>query len=434
MNRLTPILHGLAAATLVSLPLTTGACLSAEMEGNDIVLTAREGGCGFVDSIRLKGREVVRAQPGFVGAFISLVRAVDGTADSPFSNAVVAVLPAKLTSVEVGQGDLAQQGAYTDGKISIPFVRAIGFEPDARTVGVQEIADFRKVPADYLVAEHRLALPLVVCQDEHLRMIALGGAKRSELFRMDMNDVPHRAQNISAPRGHQPYWDIGAVLQLTTGHHLWKANHADTPVYPLESGEGAPGWADYSELDWGVTMQVVDPEEVAPWQLLIDARRGIFAIQPHPPSELPVSGADLGRRGFSCTLALHDASWPTTYPCELDFELYKRFLDWLNTPNSRWTPLNIVATWGIGLPVPDGTRTPQEMETIYRRIIFMERLQPSTLLRLLYRGDAYLMQGFMRDVVGKSTPRNQPMDQWEEDAKLFWEKVKRDGFPGKKGQ
>ena len=403
---------------------------TAALQGNEVVVTASEGGSGLVDAVSFKGREVLKAQAGVPGATVSLVPG--GTPGSLLGNTLSATLAAVLTSVTVEPGRLLERGAYTDGRMSIPFSREITLASDSSAITVREATDFGALPGDFMVAEHRLALGLVVCADEHLRMLALGGAHRAELFRMDMNDVTHDQQYISAPRGHQPYWDIGAVLQQPEGYQLWKANHADTSAYPLEGGEGAPGWADYSELDWGITAQVTDPAKSAPWQMLIDARKGLFVIQPHPPSELPASGPALGRRKFTFTLTLHESSWPVAYPCELDLELYKRFLDWLNTPNARWTPLNIVMNWGIGDAIADGTRTPEEMEDVYRRMIFKERVQPSVLLRLLYRGDAYIMQGYMRDVVGKSTPRNQPMEEWEKCAKEFFDKIKRDGFPQRK--
>jgi hypothetical protein len=404
--------------------------ISAELKGRDVVVTATERGSGLLDAMSFKGRGVLKAEPGFPCATISLVQT--GTPDAVPGNTLSATLNAELTSIAEEPGRLVERGVYTDGKVRVPFSREIALSSESNAITVREVTDFAAVPAGMMVAEHRLALPPVVCADEHLRMLALGGARRAELFRMDMNDVTHNQQYISAPRGHQPYWDIGAVLQEPEGYQLWKANHADTPVYPLEDGEGAPGWADYSELDWGVTAQVIDPLKSAPWQMLIDAGKGLFVIQPYPPSELPASGSALGRRELAFTLTLHESSWPVTRPCELDFELYKRFLDWLNTPNARWTPLNIVVNWGIGDAIPDGTRTPEEMEDVYRRVIFKERMQPSVLLRLLYRGDAYLMQGYMRDVVGKSTPRNQSMDEWEKCAREFFDKIRRDGFPPRK--
>jgi hypothetical protein len=49
-------------------------------------------------------------------------------------------------------------------------------------------------------------------------------------------------------------------------------------------------------------------------------------------------------------------------------------------------------------------------------------------LRALYRGDAWRMQALMKSI-GKDVPRNQPMKNWEQDAKEFLEYVTSKGLP-----
>ena len=207
--------------------------------------------------------------------------------------------------------------------------------------------------------------------------------------------------------------DVAGVLQLAGSYRIWKANHADTMAYPVEEGIGAPGWADYSEFDWGITATADKPRRAAPWAIQIDARRGVFSLAPHHGSQMPVSGKSLGKRTFAFRLVLHETSWPATYPCELDFRLYEALLKDMSTGRDRPAP------WVLYGPV--GTA---DIPTIIHR----ERIQPSTLLRTLYRGDAWQMQGRMR-TIGKATPRNQPMEKWELDARQYLDHIRKNGLP-----
>ena len=60
-------------------------------------------------------------------------------------------------------------------------------------------------------------------------------------------------------------------------------------------------------------------------------------------------------------------------------------------------------------------------------IILRERIQPSIMLRTLYRGDAYRMQRRMRSI-GVQTPRNQSMAKWEQAAKAYLEHIRAHGL------
>jgi len=234
------------------------------------------------------------------------------------------------------------------------------------------------------------------------------------MFRMDMNDI-HRGgkQLISAPRGHWPYWDIGGVLQLAGSYRIWKANHADTPAYPVDEGTGAPGWADYSELDWGLTVVVDKPAARSPWAIEIDARKGVLSISPRPASQVPASARALGKRTFGFRLVLHETSWPATRPCELSFALYRKLLEDMATGSRGKSPWVLYG--------PTGTA---DVEAIIHR----ERIQPSAMLRTLYRGDAWQMQARVR-AVGISTPRNQPMAEWDRCSQQYLEHLRVHGLP-----
>jgi len=399
----------------------------AEIRSAAVTVTVKKDGCGFIDAIRFKGRTVVKARDGFAGGAVTIAKAGTGTLESLFPNTAAAGLQARLSGVKALGQTLVMEGAYSHGTVSVPFSRRIALGADGRTITVREEVDYARLDEAYVVAGHALDLPLVVGKDEHLRMLALGGQTRTEMFRMDMNDESRRNQNLSDNRAFRPYWDIGGVLQRARSYEIWRANHADTMAYPIESGEQAPGWADYSELHWGLTVTMLRAGESAPWAMTIDARRGVFSIAPWPAGHIPIAGKDLSKRTFEFTIALHETSWPTTAQCELDIDVYKRLLDYLNR-GERYTHLDYVCD-RLGLVVRYGRKTPQQMEDVYRRIILKERIQPSVLMRLLYRGDAWRMQGLMRDVVGTRVPRNQPIEQWERDARLFFAKIRTDGLP-----
>ena len=420
MNRL-PTLCG---ALVVSL---AAAATAADLKARDLTLAVNKDGCGFVDAATFKGRQVVLSKRGFLGGRVALAKAGDGTASSLFPSAVAARLTARVATLTAAGGKLLVTGAYSDGTSSVPFRRELQADPARSSVTVSEQADFSRLSAGYLVAEHALELPLVVSPDEHLRMLAFGGERRVEMFRMDMNDERRRNQLLSDNRAYWPYWDIGGIIQGSEGYHIWRANHADTMAYPIEHGRKAPGWADYSEPDWGLTVQVLDPQKAAPWAIRIDARTGTLAILLHPPDQMPIAGSSLGKRTIRFALTFHESSRPAAYPCELHFDLYKRFLDYLNH-GTRYTHLNYLCG-GVGIHTGDGKKSPKQMEDIYRRIIFKERIQPSVLLRLMYRGDGWRMAGLVREVLGKRVSRSQPMAAWEKLAGEFFAKIKRDGLP-----
>ena len=399
----------LAVAGL-ALVLTSRLPASAEaVRGEDTMLTANAEGCGLIDAIKFRGKEIIKAKPSFVGASVVFAPAGKGGAESLFTNAAAATLTAKAQSVERNRNTIEISGVYTDGKTEIAFSRRIGLDAKGNTITVTEQADFSPLPAKYLVAKHLLELPLVVNEDPHLRMFAFGGRHRVEMFRMDMNDVSRRSINISDSRGYWPYWDIGGVLQLHDSYRVWKANHADTMAYPVEEGTGAPGWADYSELKWGVTVKVADSAASAPWAIEIDARKGVLTIAPHPASQPAVSGQAYGKRKFTFTLSLHEASWPTEYPCELDLKVYERLLKDL-IPQNRSSFAYLLGTNNV------------------QAIIHKERIQPSIALRALYRGDGYRMQRLLRRI-GRNVPREQTLAKWEKDAKYFLNWVRTNGVP-----
>ena len=410
-----PLSLALALWTIAAAPSAGG----AELKGGRIVVTVKKDGCGFIDAVTFRGRQGVKAPAGFVGGRVVLTAPGDGTAESLFSNAATAVLTAAIDEIRTSKHAVAVKGGYTNGKVRAAFTRRIALAADKDAITVTEEADFRALDARYAVAKHQLHLPLVLHRDPHLRMLGFGCAHRAELFRMDMNDVNRGGkQLISAPRGHRPYWDIGGVLQLPRSYRVWKANHADTMAYPLDEGVGAPGWADYSEPQWGITAVVIDPGKSAPWAMTIDARKGAFTIAPFPASQIAVSAADYGKRVFRFRLMLHETSWPATHPCELDLKLYRALLEDMSTSGGRPVP------WVLYRPV--GTA---DIDTIIHR----QRIQPSVMLRTLYRGDAYRMQGRMR-TLGIQRPRNQPMGKWEIDAKAYLDHLRKGGLPKPRGR
>lgn len=380
---------------------------SVSLRSESLSICVEPDGCGFVDEMTFRDRVILRAEPGFGGAEIHLTPAPTNlSAASVFARAPTRVLRPRLARTETREGALTVEGQYTDGAgVALEFHRRFSLERDGRTVRMEETVGFDRLPTAWHVCRYVLRLPLVTTNDPHWRLFGFGCEGRAELFRMDMNDLPRRNQLISAPRAHWPYWDLGGVVQWPGSYRVWKANHADTPAYPLQEGRGAPGWADYSERDWGLTVNLESPMATAPWSVTIDARAGVVLIEPWPALQPPVSGPVLGRRRVGATWIAHDTSWPATIPCELDFATYRALL------------LDI----GDFLDSQIGTSDPET-------IMFKERIQPSTILRLLYRGDAWRMQGRLK-AVGIEVPRVQPFEKWEADAQRYLDILRERGLP-----
>ena len=419
-------------AALALLMLCCSLAGAADLKRGDTTLAVRRDGCGLIDAVVFKGRPIVRAAKGFAGASITLAPAGSGSIDSLFPHRAATTLRATVAELAVQENTLTISGAYSDGKTTLPFTRTLRLSADGRTLTVREETDFSRLPGGLLVVEHALALPLVVCKDEHDRMLAFGGARRAELWRMDMNDERRRNQLISCSRAFRPYWDIGGVLQLHGAYRIWRANHANTMAYPIEDGRGAPGWADYSEPDWGITAAVVEPSAFTPWAIQIDARKGILTIAPHPASQMPVAGPDRGKRFFAFTLTFHETSWPAALPCELSLARYRELLAYLNQ-GGRFTHLDYACN-RIGVMAPGGPKTPAQLDDVFRRLVLKERVQPSVVLRLYYRGDAWRMSGLVQAVLGKRVPRDAPLATWEPVAKAFLDKVRAGGLPRAPGR
>jgi len=396
-------MHLVALACMVS----AGASLADETQ-RPAAVSLDLGSHGFIDIIRLGSRELVKAEKDFVGASVALTPAGDGTAGSLFTNAAAEILAAHIDGIQASADGtvFTVRGSYAGTRHRVPFGRTLTVDAANQTIEVEEATDFSQLDPAVLVSRYVLRLPLACGTNEHDRMFGFGGARRAELFRMDMNDIARRDQNISAPRGHWPYWDIGGVQYVADSYQIWKANHADTPAYPLEEGTNGPGWADYSERDAGLTVAVTAPVQSAPWSITINARAGVVSIAPFPPSQMPAAGRSLGVRRFHFRLLAHEGSWPATAPCELPFPTYEAFL--ASIPYYQ-------LAWAVGT---------SDIPTVIRR----ERVQPSVILRLLYRGDAWQMTGRMK-TIGINRPRYQSWEQWEADAHLYLAYLRTNGLP-----
>ncbi len=326
------------SATLIyndNVPLPAAIRTPVRVTQTDSAITVNTGAVafsvrsnGFIDQITFGQRPILRSVLGPTGTGMSLVCAGDGSIDSLFRNDRPIHLAPKMEAIREEAGITRVDGRYTLDQHSVPFTRSFK-RANATTIEVTEEIDFRNLDPTYLVAGHQIVLPIQTHEDDHQRMLAFAGTHRVELFRMNMNDVSRRGMNISDNRGFIPYWDIGGVLQLPTGYTVWKANHADTMAYPVEEGITAPGWADYSEEDWGLSIRMLDAQAAAPWAMTIDARAGAFSISSHPSSQPARSGSELGVRTIRFQMVLHETSWPAFYPCKLDQKTYEELLRYL---------------------------------------------------------------------------------------------------------
>lgn len=267
----------------------------------------------------------------------------------------------------------------------------------------------RYLDAKYLVAGHQFVLPIKMTEDLHQRMFAFAGKHRVEMFRVDRNDVSRRDLDSSDNRGFIPFWEVGGVLQLPTGYTVWKANHADTMAYPVVEGDAMPGRADSSEEDWGISVQVVDAQRVAPWAVTINAKAGTVAIAGHPSSQPPRAGADLGVRTFTIRLVLHESSWLAFHPCELDVKTYAQLFK--NRHARRvGNVYSALATSDLHIGM------------------VRERVQPSIVVRSMYGGDDRRRVNIMKHI-GQTIARGRPMAEREASTKAFLDHVHQHGVP-----
>jgi hypothetical protein len=386
--------------------------VAVELRSEEAVVRVERDGCGLIDEIRFHDRPMVKVHDGLGSARITLAD-VPAADDEPlFPHSAGTVLRASIAEISEAGGKLTVRGSYSDGKLSVPFTREMAWE-EKNTLAIRETADFRSLPDNRLAAGHELDLPLVLASDEHDRLMALGGTKRDELFRMDMNDQHRRNQLISSSRAFWPSWDLGGLVQLPGSYEIWRANRADTMAYPIDAGRGAAGWADYSDPTAGITLAVPRPAEAAPFALTIDARQGLLTAAPLPKSQLPQSAKALGFCEFRFVLVLHPASWPARHPCELSPVRYREFLVWLNQGNrQRYTYLDYVCA-AVGVEAPEGPKTQEQFDAVCRAIIDKERIQPSVVLRVFYREDGWRMSGLAQLLLRREIPRTAPMAVWE---------------------
>ncbi len=147
--------------------------------------------------------------------------------------------------------------------------------------------------------------------------------------------------------------------------------------------------------------------------MIINARKGTFTDSPHPASQMPISGADLGKRRIEFVMVFHDTSWPSSWPCELSMGTYKKLLDILNSGKGH---NNFKYTAGaLGM-------------TTFEEIMVKDRVQPSVVMRTLCKS-GWRVGPVMNPVLGKTVGRSYPFEKWEELIKEFIEKLQKDGFP-----
>lgn len=138
----------------------------------------------------------------------------------------------------------------------------------------------------------------------------------------------------------------------------------------------------------------------------VGARGAVMSIAPVPASQMPVAGRDLGVRKFRFRLLLHEGSWPATVPCALPFPTYEALLASI---------ADYERAWAVGT---------SDIPTITHR----ERLQPSVMLRRLYRSGTWQMAGRMK-TIGVDRSRPQSWAQWDSDAQIYLAYLRTNGLP-----
>ena len=101
--------------TIAACLFLAAASLGGEIRVGAATIVVRERGCGFVDSIRFRGREVVRPRDEFVGASVVLSAAGQNTPQSLFRHRSIGELRAQIEKVATETDGLTITGVYSDG-------------------------------------------------------------------------------------------------------------------------------------------------------------------------------------------------------------------------------------------------------------------------------------------------------------------------------
>ena len=304
----------------VLLAFTGAACSSPPIGAGN--LKAEAGAKGFLARASIGDKVVADAQGR--GAFRPVIMdCFQPTApqEGPLPAAIGKTIPAETSVVKTSTsgGALVQTVSATGGPVEGRF--AISISPSSKHTDGLAVKCEVELKGDGLVAAVGLSLPIVMGEDLFWRKTTVGGGnpqRPSETWRVDQN----RGQ-----RG-WPKWQLGGLAVDGPGHYLtWKASQRDTPLLPMDQGESCPGWLDYSERDWGVTVLWEDMASHAPAGIWMEADAGVLTVYLRPPSATPLRVTGKAELAATFELAFHEGPYPVTFRPELSREKYKELLD-----------------------------------------------------------------------------------------------------------
>jgi hypothetical protein len=285
---------------------------------------------GFLEKVTLAGRPVVAADghDGFRPIVLDVFQPTEG-AEDVYPPVIGRNVPAK---VEVAQGSSgAPRRVHVEaGDVNGHF--------DLTVAPSKDHADALSVKCDVklsgkgTVTAVGLALPIVIGEDEHWRRTTIGGGNpqhTTEAWRYDENGT----------RKGWPRWRLGGLLADAPGHYLtWKASNREAGVLPMDQGTTCPGWLDYSERQWGLTVFWPDIQTHAPAGIWMDAEKGVMTLYFLPPTAMPIvltKAAPEKELSAEVELVFHDGPLPVTFQAELPRDKYAELLKAMDDGSRR---------------------------------------------------------------------------------------------------
>ena len=315
-------------STVISRVLLAAAVMTSGCAGRNIQAGSASvelADQGLVSRVTLGEQVVINASghEGFCPVVLETIEPEDGN-DGAFPPVLGKVVPASTPVVRLQDLGSSKQQAISvvSGDVSGDLV--ISLAPSDKYENAVNIKCRAMLSGDGLVTAVGISIPMAIGSNEYWRRTTVGGGNpqhTTEAWRYDENH---------ARRG-WPRWRIGGLLADSEHHYLtWKACHTEAPILPMDEGAKCPGWLDYSEQDWGLTVFWSDIHEHAPAGIWMDGEDGVMTIYLHPPTALPIQLADgkASRNSLEAELELvfHKGPLPVTFVPELPREKYLELL------------------------------------------------------------------------------------------------------------
>jgi hypothetical protein len=276
---------------------------------------------GFIASASIGEQTVAdaSAKESFRGVILDAFQPSDREPD-PAAACVGKVIPGRIATAQFADAEngAEQRRTVQAGPVTAQFNIKIAPAKDEPTLTVDcQVL----LTGDGLVSAVGLAVPLLAGEDPYLRKTTVGSGNAQR----EMESW--RANQRRRQRGWPP-WILGGLSVPSDNYYLtWKASRRDTPAMRMDEGTQCPGWLDYSQKLWGVTVIWKSIHKSAPAAIWMEADTGTLSIFLHPPDALalPVTGSV--KLAARIELAFHEGPHPTTVKRELTEAQYRRLLE-----------------------------------------------------------------------------------------------------------